>query len=209
MKKILLTLFLCSALANVYAQKHEYSSYSSEIYVGYSLVHFLNPTFSENRNNGNLNYGSLNLEGGMKFTNRFVQYNISYIRNEYTVENGNPLLTENEITFNGFEAGFSLFLFPRTSKYFSPYLGVSYLGGVLDVSEPESTTATGSNNQNSNNSSSSIASARISTPLWKFGIMAAYKRVSLNLEYRQTFLTPERAFHQASLSLGYRFIRED
>lgn len=210
-KKIILLFCFCYAVSfEICAQQHDYSSYSSEIYLGYSLVNFLNPVFSESLNSGNLNYGSLNLEGGMKFTNRFMQYNISYIRNEYTIENGNPLLTENEITFNGLEAGFSLFMFPRTSKYFSPYLGIGYLGGSLNVTEPEKTTTTnGSNNQNSSGSNSNIASARISTPIWKFGIMAAYKRISLNLEYRQSFLTPERALHQASLSLGYRFIRED
>ncbi|WP_027003872.1 outer membrane beta-barrel protein [Hugenholtzia roseola] len=209
MKKILLMLLFCIVLFKAKAQQHDYSSYSSEFYVGYSLVHFLNPTFSESRNNDNLNYGSLNIEAGMKFTNRFAQFNLSYIRNEYILSSGNPLLTENDVAFNGFEAGFSLFLSPITSKNFSPYLGVGYLGGSLSVTEPDDTSTTNTNGQNNNGSNAALASARISTPLWKFGIMAAYKRVSLNLEYRQTFLTPERAFHQASLSLGYRFIRED
>ncbi len=211
MNKNYLILFLAFVFtmlfSNAKAQKHEYSYYSSEFYLGHSLVNFLNPAYSKSVNNGTIDDIGINFEVGMKFTNRFLQYNLTFIHNEYKVKNGSAVLTQNDVRFGGFETGLSLFLMPRTSKYFSPYLGIGYLGGALKVEKPKSTSSNSSNQNNT--STADLPSARISAPLWKFGIMAAYKRISLNFEYRQSFAEPDRAFNQASFTIGYRFIRED
>ncbi len=181
----------------------DYKSYAFEFYGGYSQLNFLNATYSQNLNSGAISRENLNFELGMRAVTRFFIINGSFLSNSYKVSNGNTLFEQKATVFRGFEGGASLFLMPLISKYFSPYIGAGYLGGSINVEE-DVTTGGGSSQKKTTNT---LATSTFQTPLWKFGAMAAYKRISLTAEYKQSFSTPETAFQQFAISLAYHIIK--
>jgi hypothetical protein len=195
-------IIFCLTITSAFAQEN-YKSYAFELYGGYSQLNFLNSTFSQNLNNGAINRENLSFELGMRAVTRFVLINGSFISNSYKVSNGNTLFENKATVFRGFEGGVSLFLMPLISKYFSPYIGIGYLGGSINLEE-DVTTGGGSSQKTTTNK---LATSTLQTPLWKFGAMAAYKRISLAAEYKQSFSTPETAFQQFAITLAYRIIK--
>lgn len=200
---VLFVLFLFFCVPHAFSQKGKYKSFAFEVYGGYSKVNFLNAVYSQNVNKEIIKKAAPNFEVGMRAVTRFVVFNASYLKSSFKVLNGNSLFVDRDTEFKGFEGGASLFLAPLLSEYFSPYIGIGYFGGSINVSELV-TKGSGSSKTTSTNV---LATSTVQTPLWKFGAMLAYKRFALSAEYKQSFGIPEKNFQQISVTMAFRMIK--
>jgi hypothetical protein len=200
MKKIFLFLLCYFSLQIVYAQTDN-SFQGLEVYGSYSKLSFLNPTFSYNTNNQVIG-SDFGFEAGGKVIHRNFMINLAFVQTNYQMQATN-LFVDNSTRFRGVEGGFSLFLFPMVSKYFSPYAGLGYVNASVEVVK---STKTGSGSTAQTNDDLQAATP-INSALWKFGIRAAYGRMSLSGEYKQTFGNDEKAFNMLSITLGIQAYR--
>ncbi len=200
MKKLLLIL-LCGLLLQAANAQTNDSWQGLELYGSYTNVGFLNPTFSYNANNQVI-ASDFGFEAGGKAIHRNFMINLAFIQTNYQMQATN-LFVDNSTRFRGVEGGFSLFLFPMISKYFSPYAGVGYVNASVEVIK---STKSGSGSTATTNDDLQAATP-VSMALWKFGIRAAYGRMSLSGEYKQALGNGEKAFNMLSVTVGIQAYR--